>query len=252
MILLNNYKAAEDILRKDRLKTFHIRGRLKSNSPSLYVDHIDHPKVLMLKDEEWYAPFSENVYDMIKSLNEHEFHENIDFCGLSLDIAEIIMKELKGYEVVWQEHCVLYYLPEDAYQSYLYLEGDSLESLEEEDLETVNEYYTYKSEDSFEYLKDCITKFPSSKIKDESGRLISWALMREDGSLGVMYTKKDYRNKGYALKISKDLISKAVKINHQPYVHIVVDNYPSRKLAEVLGMIYYEDVMWFGVKKCDD
>lgn len=252
MILINNKDAIRDILRDNYFKTFHIRGRMNNDTATIYVDQNENPKVIMLKDEDWYAPFSENIYDMIKVLNDHDFHNTIDFCGLSLEIAQIIIKEMKTYELEWQEHCVLYYLPEEAYIDYKKPEEELLDSLEEEDLETVNDFYTYKSEDSYDYLKSCIKKYPSSKIKDPSGNLISWALMREDGSLGVMYTKKAYRNEGYALKISRDLISKSVKINHQPYVHIVVDNYPSRKLAEALGMVFYEDVMWFGMKKSSE
>ncbi len=73
--------------------------------------------------------------------------------------------------------------------------------------------------------------------------------MREDGSLGVMYTREAYRKHGLAPQVSRHLIKKVIKKGYQPYVHIVVDNMASRNLAEELGMVNYGCVKWFGMER---
>lgn len=238
----------EKMIEKYTLETLHIKGRLRDAQCEYYVDDHNNTEICLIKHEGWLAPFSENIEKMVSWLNDNLKDETIEFCGLPLDFSEAIVDGLKGYEIDWQERCVLYYLPKEKYNHYLNM-SIKLEEITPSNIDIVNEHYTYKDETSKSYLLNCISKGPSTLLKNKEGEAVSWALLREDGSLGVMYTLEDYRKKGLALNVSKDLIKKVITKGYIPYVHIVVENTPSRNLAKELGMELFGEVVWFGMKK---
>jgi len=239
------------MIKKYPIETLHINGRLKQEEAQLYLDDLDQPRVGVLVHDGWMAPFSEDPDAMVDALTTLIDKDHVSFCGLPLNMANPIIEGLVDFRMKWVEECVLYYLPEAEYETYL--EADtSLDDLQEKDIPIIDKYYTYRSDDSQDYLLACIRRGPSSVVRDDQGQPISWALLREDGSLGVMYTLEAYRKQGLALTVSRDLIKKVIKAGYQPYVHIVVDNYPSRNLAEHLNMVHYDEILWFGMERIKD
>lgn len=51
-----------------------------------------------------------------------------------------------------------------------------------------------------EQIKKDIQNRPSSAIYNDN-EIASWVLVHNDNSMGIMYTKDEYRNKGYAVDI---------------------------------------------------
>lgn len=231
------------------VETLHIKGRLANGGGKIYLDSSRYPGFFLLEHEAWYAPFALSETALLQGLNGHDMGEKADFCGLPMALAQGIIKGLEGYRIDWEEQCALYHLPKEKWGPYM-KNHVLLDSLTAEDLGVVYDYYAYKDEDGPDYLLACIRKGPSSVIRNDEGQPISWALMREDGSLGVMYTLEDKRKQGLAKEVAKDLIKKVVALGCDPYVHIVVGNTASRQLAQSLGMIYGGDVLWFGMVKC--
>lgn len=193
----------------------------------------------------WYAPYGCTEAVLSAHLKGFDFGETPDFCGLPYETAQTVLKTLDYYALKWEEPCYLMVLPKDADTPA----AADTDSLTEADVAYVDRYYTYKEPGSDVYLRRCIAENPSSVIRDESGMPISWALIREDGSMGVMYTLKGHRGKGLALKVSTALISKARAAGFVPYVHIATDNTASVALAKSLGMVLWGEVLWFGLCK---
>jgi len=254
LLKTNDKNSISYILDKYSVENINVACRIENADEwNLYVDDIKNAEQFVFNaiygDEDWYAVFSaEN--DLKSTLKNFRFPDTVGFCGLPMKLAKKVIDALDNYEVEWEEHCCLYYIPEEKYDYFKSLDF-SLDSLKNTDLDIVNEYYTYKGEGSYDYLRNCIEKNPSSVIRDEKGYPISWAMMREDGSLGVLYTLKEHRKKGYALTITNDLIKKVIDSGFQPYAHIVVENTPSRNMSEKAGFDYWGDVLWFGMKKTD-
>ncbi|EOC99413.1 GNAT family N-acetyltransferase [Caldisalinibacter kiritimatiensis] len=241
---INNTRAIEKLINYDKIATLNVLGRIThKNKTNIYVDNIENPKGIILQSDYWntiYSPYDEVAENMIK---EMKYDENKGFSGVLKKYYDII-KKYKDIE--WEEPCYLYYMDKDALD-YTKVKH-KVEALRLEHAEIVNEFYTYKSEHSLEYIKGCIKKRPSSAVFDKDGNPISWAVIREDGSMGIMYTREEYRGKGLAASVSIDLAKKVIDNNWTPYVHIVTSNTPSIALAESIGFKRYGEVMWFGIK----
>ncbi|WP_026477013.1 GNAT family N-acetyltransferase [Alkaliphilus transvaalensis] len=244
---IKDIKLIKDLLAEDPIAHLNTIGRIKnSENVEIYVDDHQKPRGFVLKDGYWAIPYSKDEEILSQILNNFAFPDYVGFCGLPMAWANKIKESLTEYELDWDEHCQLYYLPEENIEKISLVEV--LPSLTIEDIDIVDYHYTYKEEGSREYLLECIQKRPSSVIIEE-GKPVSWALVREDNSMGVMYTIEEYRKKGLAKKITGDLVRKVVERGNIPYVHIVVTNEASKNLARELGLVYWGDVLWFGLKK---
>lgn len=234
---------------EDGLANIHVIGRMKDSEDSWFYLLENHEEEgFIFEHDEWVVPYAKTQDCLKQLLMAYDFKEETAFAAIPKKTADVIIDTLKDYEVEWDELCVMMYLPESMWGQYLEKEM-TLDVLKESDLEVVNAYYTYKDEESLAYLRSCILKNPSSVIRDANGSPVSWALLREDGSLGVMYTLKEHRNKGYALDVSEDLIVKTLKKGYVPYVHIRVENEASIALAKRLGMVIWGEVLWFALTR---
>lgn len=255
MFLLNDLSKLEPIFKAAHLENIEVIGRLKNiKNAKIWVDDLEQPSAFLYQDDEWTAPFAKTEKGIANLVGQMEERPYFEFCGIPMNIARVVIESLKqkGYALDWEEHCGLYHLPASAYDRYQAEDSQPLGPILETDLETVNHYYTYKGEGSLAYLKQCISANASSMVRDENGAPVSWALIREDGSMGVMYTLKTHRKKGLAKKVSIDLIKKAIQTDLVPYVHIVIGNAPSVALATELGMVKWGEVLWFGLKKVEE
>jgi len=250
MVESTEFYKIQRMLEKYKMENINVIGRIRnSEDKQLFIDEKEKPQGFILQDGEWHAIFSPKKEVLHKMLKDFEFPEEANFCGIPLDTAKEVLGHLPGYEKDWEEPCYLYYLPKDQHADYLRENPQNLDSIQEKDLDIVDQYYTYRHEGSKEYLRGCIAKRPSSMLRDEEGNPISWALVREDHSMGVMYTVEKHRKKGLAREVSIDLVKKVIETDKTPYVHIVETNTPSCNLASDLGMVPWGRVLWFGMKK---
>ena len=153
----------------------------------------------------------------------------------------------EGKEPVWQTLCKTL-----IYDGVSQIAGSPFitESLAAKDAQEVDDYYTYRSEGSIDRILESIEKMDSSCIRLD-GRLASWCLVHaEDGSLGPLYTKKEFRGRGLGEAVAARLMKLLVAKNMTPYVQIAEDNIASLALVKKLGgMEYSHDCMWFGLNK---
>lgn len=238
---LNNIKEIDKLLNEDKILNLNALGRIKFNQNyNLTVDELK--KGFLLQLDYWHVVYSGTDHVAEELIRNIDTKTEKGFSGVGVKYYQLAKKH---HEIKWEEPCYLYYLEEHNLNTSLL--NHCVDSLTEKDAELVNEFYTYKDENSIEYIRDCIISRPSSVVRDEQGNPVSWALIREDGSMGVMYTLKEHRGQGYANSVSVDLAKKAFDLGLTPYVHIVKGNTPSVKLAENLGFKFHCDVMWFGI-----
>jgi len=167
------------------------------------------------------------------------------FSAVEKSIASIFTKDKK---IEWQSPCQVYALSGE----FEYIENLDYkdESLNVDDAVEVDEYYTYRDEDSVNRIRESIEIYDSSCIKID-GELAAWCLVHaEDGSMGPLFVKEEFRGLGLAKTVSERLINKLIAKNIIPYVQIVESNNPSLSLIKkISGMVYSHDCMWFGINK---
>ena len=95
-------------------------------------------------------------------------------------------------------------------------------------------------------IKDNLQNRPSSVYRID-GEAVAWVLVHRDNSIGIMYTKEEYRGKNIAYELSMNLLKEIIKRNQIPYIHIGIGNEASFRLARKCGFRRYKQIFWFGI-----
>lgn len=232
------------LIDKYKIENLNVLGRIKYESDwHIIVDNLEKPNGFIFICNYWNIIFCEDDLLASKMLSDMTLDKNKGFAGILWKYYDIVKEK---NEIDWEESCYLYYLNKEDFDNSPI--KHVVKSLRLKDAETVYNYYTYKDEDPIDYIKECIINRPSAAVFDENENPISWAVTREDGSMGIMYTKKEHRGKGLAKSVSKHLAKLHLDNNDIPYVHILFGNENSVNLAESIGFKKFDKVKWFGVK----
>ncbi len=209
----------------------------------IYVDDIKNPNCVVVKEYDyWHYIYARNE-KYLDLLKRDYFDKNLNF-GVSGSDEKVFKKLKEGRNIEWEEHCILLWLDKDEFK----LNESELDITDAivEDAKIIDDYYTFKDETSYEFIKDDIKNRPSS-VHKINGDLVSWVLIHRDNSIGIMYTKEEYRGKNLAYELSMDLLNKVIVKNQIPYIHIGVENDASFRLAEKCGFKKYKPIFWFGI-----
>ena len=163
------------------------------------------------------------------------------FAAIELDISEKIKEK---YEVDWENSCTLYYLPKENLK--LNQLKNPVQNVDIKDVEIINKYYQFRNSISIEAIKKDIINRPSSAVY-VNGEIVCWVLMHDDNSMGIMYTKEEYRGKGYAVDVTTDLASKIINSGKIPFLTIIKNNTMSPGLVKKCGFMKCGYVSWMGI-----
>lgn len=207
----------------------------------IYVDDLKNPSGVFLRLDYFHYMYTENDIFIEKVIEE--FFNKPGWYGFS-GLYKPIAKKIRGrFENNWESCCDIYYLPEAICSQELI--KNTVSSVRIEDAEIIDRLYTYRDDGSLERIKEDIQKRPSAAIYNDK-EISSWVLVHNDNSMGIMHTKEEYRNKGYAVDVTLDLISKIIKMGKKPFLQINVLNKMSPGLALKCGFVKGESCEWFG------
>lgn len=255
MIEVKNKKRIIDYLREEEpIANLNLIGAIEnidgtlfdnaSDAVAILVDNLEEPTGVIVREHEYWhyvyhkeEAFLETAYnDYFSTLGEYGFD--------ATDMTVYEFFKSKG-ELEWDEPCYLYYVNPSDYihhESTLFIDEVTLSDAEE-----IDDLYTFKDEYSRVFIEDNIKNRPTCCYREE-GVLAAWVLMHRDNSMGIMYTKKEFRKRNLAYELSTALIDKVIEKGQIPYIHIGIENEASQKLASKCGFIRYKPVMWFGMK----
>ena len=236
-------KPIYEFLNKNKIINLNLIGFLE-NVPDaeVYVDNETDPTGVVARKDYFSSLYTENddfLNEVLDTLYKDGFY---GFRAVYRPIAEKIRSR---FLVNWESLNALYYLPKEEVD--LSQIKNPVIPIDIKDAEIINHYYTYKDETSLDRIKDDIENRPSSAIYVD-GDIASWVLIHNDNSMGIMYTKEEYRGRGYAEEVTLDLVNKVLKSGHVPFLTIVDGNNMSPGLAKKCGFIHegvYTD--WFGI-----
>ncbi|MDF2675414.1 MAG: hypothetical protein K0R09_3686 [Clostridiales bacterium] len=207
----------------------------------IYVDDLKNPTGVLVRLSYFHYMYTENDIFIEKVIEE--FFNKPGWYGFS-GLYKPIAKKIRGrFENNWESCCEIYYFPEAICSQKLI--KNTVSSVKVEDAEIIDRLYTYRNEDSLEHIKKDIQNRPSSAIYNGK-EISSWVLVHNDNSMGVMHTKDEYRNKGYAVDVTLDLTSKIIKMGKKPFLQINILNKMSPGLALKCGFVKGESCDWFG------
>ena len=235
-------EAIMEYLNNNKIVNLNIIGVLENEPEAeIYVNNEESPNIVLVRHEYFNYIYTEDDVLLDEAL-ETLFKDNFyGFSGVYRPLAEKIRKR---YCVTWESRCTLYYLPEE--NLHLSLIKNPVKAIDLEDAKVVDEFYTYRHPESFEIIKKDILNRPSSAVYVNDD-IASWVLVHKDNSMGIMYTREEYRKMGYAIDVSIDLASKIINMGKTPFLQIVKGNTMSPNLAAKCNFIEHGYADWFGI-----
>ncbi|MBZ9623433.1 GNAT family N-acetyltransferase [Clostridium sp. FP2] len=235
-------QAIMEYLNQNQIVNLNIIGIIE-NEPlaEIYVDKEQLSRGALVRYEYFNYIYTEDdvfLDEVLKTLFKDNFY---GFSGVYRPLAQKIRER---YLVTWESRCALHYLPNENLD--LSLVKNTVESINIKDAETVDNFYTYRNPDSLKTIEKDISHRPSSAIYS-NGDIASWVLVHNDNSMGIMFTKDEYRKNNYAVDTSIDLSSKIMKLGKTPFLQINEANNMSPGLAAKCGFIKYGYSDWFGI-----
>lgn len=242
MIKTNISDKILDFLRSDLIQNLNILGTIE-NVPDIevYVDDVNNPKGVLIN-----KGYFNHIYTKEDSFIEdilNNYCKEDGFYGFS-GLEESISKKMRRHFIThWESPCDLYYLPKENYNPSLKKTETGIINLK--DAEKIDTYYTYRSDESLGHIKEDIISRPTSGVYKD-GEIVSWVLVHDDDSMGIMYTMEGHRGKGYAVDVTIDLSDKIIGMGKIPFLQINQYNNMSPGLATKCGFIKYGRAIWFG------
>ncbi|MBW9157765.1 GNAT family N-acetyltransferase [Clostridium tagluense] len=231
-----------EYLTKNKIVNLNIIGVIENEPEAeIYVDNEETPNIVLVRYEYFNYIYTEDD-ELLDEMLENLFKDNFyGFSGVHKPLAE---KIIKRYSLTWENKCALYYLPEAKLD--LSLIKNPVKAIDSEDAKVVDEFYTYRHPGSIEQIKKDIFNRPSSAVYVNDD-IASWVLVHNDNSMGIMYTKEEYRKKGYAVDATIGIASKIISLGKTPFLHIVTSNTMSLALATKCDFVKYDYLDFFGI-----
>lgn len=203
---------------------------------------------ILVLDGYWAMPVALSFQNVLCFLREKRYGE-VGFRGVSLSYYEAARKE--EVAISWTEGCHLYTVKEDRKrlgEGVISLpEGFYFDVLQVADGHLIDAHYTYRDDHSLEDICENIEHRPGVGLRRKDGRLVSWAMVHPDGTMGILYTLKEYRKGGLGFLTAQRMVEIQQEKGEIPCVHIAWGNEASISLTKKLGFQYDGDVMWFGI-----
>jgi len=231
-----------EFLNQNRLINLNIIGKIENNSElPIFTDDSSNPTGVLVKSGYMHFLYTENDSFIDAVLEEHMQEGFFGFAGLEESIAHKIKAR---YVEHWCNPCTIYVYTQPSVEL---MNGDyDVRAVAYADAAIVDKYYEFRNERSIKAIQSDIKNRPSSAVYID-GEPVCWVLVHEDNSMGIMYTREEYRRKGLAEVVSRDLVQRIIAKGGTPYLQIIGRNTKSPGLAKKCGFTVAGRCEWFGI-----
>lgn len=210
---------------------------------AIFLDRAEDPNYIVVREHEyWHHIYYKNT-DAIK-MAKRDYFDHLETYGFDATDEEVFNYFKGSATLEWEEPCYLMVLEPEGF-NYVKPLVD-LDVCTGEDAPLIDSYYTFKDEYSVNFIRDNIANRPSSMYR-VGGEPASWVMVHRDNSIGIMFTREEYRGQKLAYQLSMDIIKKIVDQGGIPFIHVGIDNKVSYSLSEKCGFKAAKTIYWFGV-----
>lgn len=226
----------------DPLGTLSIQYILKNKQNLIcYTDEATDPSGILIENGYLHYAYAQTSAFVEQIVQHFAKPGEYGFAGIPREIAKALKKT---YEEEWGNPCTSYALNRNDYHPERQVHPTR--PLRMEDAKIVDRYYPYRGDHTLKMIREDIMQRPSAAvfINDHP---VSWALQHPDGTIGMMHTLEEHRQKGYARDTTFGMIAALLTKGETPVVQIVDTNTASQVLAKSCGFKPFGTADWFGI-----
>lgn len=224
------------------LETLTIKNILQNKSKLVcYANSINDPDGILVESGYLHYVFTKDSAFIEEVVAHFQKKGEYGFAGIPREIANALSQR---YEVEWSNPCSAYTLNFEAYHPER--QSHQTRSLRLEDAELIDKYYPYSGEHTLKMIREDIALRPSAAVFINNAP-VAWALQHPDGTIGMMHTLEEHRNKGYARDTTFGMIQALLERGETPVVQIAESNQASQALAKSCGFEPFGTADWFGI-----
>ncbi len=141
----------------------------------------------------------------------------------------------------------LWYIDDDSPIGLNFPGGYKVEQIRESDIREVNDNWAFGRGKVSQFIRKQIQNRNTFAIYIDD-KIASYALFRENGSMGMLRTLPEYRNMGLAKILTAEMVKSARDRGWAPHCYIAHDNFLSQRVTKNSGFCFYSSQYWF-IKK---
>lgn len=227
------------VLNKDMIRNLSIINFMQ-NYPVSFSAICGNSVIVKGKSDKVWTYFSSGDEREFKELLKYITPEDKNFAVLE----QWMLPLLPQYAFkLWELRTIRFYLPDNVQINPSEI---PFGKLYESDAPFILENSDYKDYLTKEYIAERISNGPSIGIK-HNGKLVTWAFTHDDGAIGGLHTLEEYRGRGFAAAVMKQIISDVRNNGKLPYAYVVETNTNSLNLLNKMNFVKDRIVSWFEI-----
>jgi len=244
-------------LNKNRVKNISLLGVIENYGIESSLKYKNSILITVKTDHLWCYPASDNKNELVELLKRFENRTNY-FASLESWMIPVVSQ---NREIKWELKTERLILPEEAKtpsllqkkakqeEEKIQTEKDfEIRKLKSQDADFIFTHSHYQDFTSKAYIKERIEADCSAGIFIE-GELAAWGLTHDDGAVGFIHVRKDFRKRGYAHLIMESLIRVKRKNKKDIFLNVEPDNSRAKKLFYSLGFEFDRVIRWIKLKE---
>lgn len=221
---------------------YQLRGMTGAAAQWVRVDDCANPRAVIVRTRR-FSLFATDSRAAGRLVDELPRRFRMRFRATPTRLVRVIRQHWHGPDAgrrTWRNSCWLYFLK----PGRLVIDrGHRVLRLRPADAELITRYWPYGRR--ARHIRERIEAGPAFGLS-RRGELAAWALTHEDGSMGFLHVREEFRGLGMARTLTTAVATALLKLGIQPFMHIVKTNRASLSLTASMGFTRGGDYDWFG------
>ncbi|RAK05263.1 FR47-like protein [Halanaerobium saccharolyticum] len=244
-------------LNKNRAKNISLLGIIENYGIESSLKYKDSYLITIKTDHLWCYPAVESKNELVELLKRLEGRTNY-FAALENWMIPVVSQngkfewELKTERLILPDEAKLdFSIQKKIKSSSKNLEAEKeikIRELKNKDADFIFAHSHYQDFTSKAYIKERIAADCSAGIFINE-ELAAWGLTHDDGAVGFIHVREDFRKNGYAHLIMEKLIKNKRENGKDVFLNVEPDNSKAKKLFYSLGFEFDRIISWIKLKE---